>query len=32
MNNDTQLKTSKLGERAGLIGACLIARNKILWL
>jgi predicted NBD/HSP70 family sugar kinase len=30
MNNDTQLKTSKLGERAGVIGACLIARNKVL--
>ncbi|MFM2138279.1 MAG: hypothetical protein RJA57_586 [Bacteroidota bacterium] len=32
VNNDTQLKTSRLGERAGMIGACLIARNKALML
>jgi glucokinase-like ROK family protein len=30
VNNDTQLKNSKLGEKAGVMGACLIARNKIL--
>ncbi len=30
VNNDTQLKISKLGEKAGVIGACLIARNKVL--
>lgn len=30
VNNDTQLKTSRLGEKAGLVGACLIARNKII--
>jgi glucokinase-like ROK family protein len=30
VNNDTQLKISKLGERAGIIGACLLVRNKIL--
>ena len=30
VNNDTQLKTSKLGEKAGVLGACLIARNKVL--
>ena len=30
VNNDTQLKTSKLGEKAGVMGACLIARNKVL--
>lgn len=32
VNNDTQLKNSKLGESAGVIGACLIARNKLLML
>jgi predicted NBD/HSP70 family sugar kinase len=32
VNNDTQLKSSKLGESAGVIGACLIARNKLLML
>ncbi|MFY8127537.1 MAG: ROK family transcriptional regulator [Chitinophagaceae bacterium] len=32
VNNDTQLKNSKLGETAGVIGACLIARNKMLML
>ncbi|NCW12074.1 MAG: ROK family protein [Chitinophagia bacterium] len=30
VNTDTQLKISKLGEKAGFLGACLIARNKIL--
>jgi glucokinase-like ROK family protein len=30
VNNDTQLKQSKLGEKAGVMGACLIARNKVL--
>lgn len=30
VNNDTQLKISKLGEKAGVVGACLIARRKIL--
>lgn len=32
VNTDTQLKLSKLGEKAGIIGACLIARNKLLGL
>ena len=32
VNADTQLKLSKLGEKAGVIGACLIARNKVLGL
>jgi predicted NBD/HSP70 family sugar kinase len=30
VNNDTQLKMSKLGERAGVMGGSLIARRKIL--
>jgi len=30
VNNDTQLRMSKLGEKAGVIGGCLIARNKLL--
>ncbi|GGK62293.1 ROK family transcriptional regulator [Rufibacter glacialis] len=30
VNNDTQLKVSKLGEQAGVIGACLLVRNKLL--
>lgn len=30
VNNDTQLKTSKLGEKAGIIGVSLIARKKII--
>lgn len=30
VHTDTQLKTSKLGEKAGILGACLIARNKVL--
>ena len=32
VNTDTQLKLSKLGEKAGVVGACLIARNKVLGL
>ena len=30
VNNDTQLRISKLGERAGVMGGCLIARGKVL--
>jgi glucokinase-like ROK family protein len=30
--NDTQLKISTLGEKAGIIGACLLVRNKLLTL
>jgi predicted NBD/HSP70 family sugar kinase len=30
VNSDTQLRISKLGERAGVIGGCLIARSKLL--
>ncbi len=30
VNNDTQLKISKLGSRAGVNGACLLVRNKLL--
>lgn len=30
MNNDTKLKLSKLGEEAGVIGSCLLIRNKLL--
>jgi len=30
MNNDTSLRISRLGERAGVIGACLIARLKVI--
>jgi predicted NBD/HSP70 family sugar kinase len=30
VNNDTRLKMSKLGERAGIIGACLLTGNKVL--
>lgn len=30
VNNDTQLKSSKLGEKAGVIGVSLIARKKII--
>ena len=30
VNSDTELRLSKLGEKAGILGACLIARNKIL--
>ena len=32
VNADTQLKTSKLGEKAGVIGACLLVRNRLLTL
>jgi len=31
VNSDTQLTLSKLGEKAGVMGACLIARNKVLY-
>ena len=30
VSNDTQLKMSNLGEKAGIIGACLLVRNKVL--
>jgi len=30
VNSDTQLKMSKLGDKAGITGACLLLRNKIL--
>lgn len=30
VNNDTQLKMSKLGQNAGVIGSCLLVRDKIL--
>jgi len=30
VNNDTQLRISKLGEKAGIIGGCLIAKNKLI--
>ena len=30
VNNDTQLKISKLGEKAGVVGVCLIARRKVI--
>lgn len=30
VNTDTKLKISKLGEKAGILGACSFARNKIL--
>ena len=30
VNNDSQLKMSKLGERAGILGACLLVRNRLL--
>ncbi|MGV3540889.1 MAG: ROK family transcriptional regulator [Rufibacter sp.] len=30
VNNDTQLKVSQLGERAGLMGACLLVRHRLL--
>jgi glucokinase-like ROK family protein len=29
VNNDSQLKLSKLGEKAGVIGGCLMARSKV---
>lgn len=31
VNNDTQLKMSQIGNRAGIIGACLSARKRILY-
>jgi predicted NBD/HSP70 family sugar kinase len=30
VNTDTELKMSKLGEQAGVIGACLLVRNRLL--
>jgi glucokinase-like ROK family protein len=30
VSNDSALKMSRLGERAGIIGACLLVRNKVL--
>ena len=30
VSHDTELKMSKLGEEAGIIGACLLVRNKVL--
>jgi glucokinase-like ROK family protein len=30
VNNDTQLKMSRLGERTGVIGACLLVRKRLL--
>lgn len=30
VNQDTEIKISKLGERAGVLGACLLSRSKIL--
>lgn len=30
VNNDTQLKLSQLGKRAGIIGACLLVRKRLL--
>jgi glucokinase-like ROK family protein len=30
VNNDTRLKVSKAGEQAGMIGACLLTRNRVL--
>ena len=30
VNNDTQIKMSKLGKQAGVIGACLLVRNRLL--
>ena len=30
VTRDTQIKVSKLGERAGILGACLLSRSKIL--
>lgn len=32
VNNDTELKMSKLGDQAGIIGACLLVRNRLLTL
>lgn len=30
VNNDTQIKTSELGARAGILGACLLVRQRVL--
>ncbi|PMD91399.1 ROK family transcriptional regulator [Siphonobacter sp. BAB-5405] len=30
VNNDTQVKMSKLGEHAGIVGACLLVRDRLL--
>jgi len=30
VNNDTELKISQLGDEAGILGACLLVRNKLL--
>lgn len=30
VNNDTQIKVSKLGDKAGVVGACLLVRNRFL--
>lgn len=32
VNNDTQIRISKLGNRAGIIGACLLVRDRLLTL
>ena len=32
VNKDTQIKLSSLGERAGVMGACILARSKSLGL
>ena len=29
VNADTKMKTSRLGEQAGVIGACLLVRNRL---
>jgi transcriptional regulator of PTS gene len=30
LNNDTEVRLSVLGEKAGVVGACLLVRNKLL--
>lgn len=30
VNNDTQIKVSRLGDKAGVVGACLLVRNRFL--
>ena len=30
VNQDTEIKISRLGERAGVLGACLLSRSKLL--
>jgi predicted NBD/HSP70 family sugar kinase len=32
VNSDTTLKVSKLGEKSGILGACLLARSKTIGL